>query len=691
MTFNLRKSLAVLMIIAMVMSTGLSAYGMDWPTYQGNDIHNGILTDGAEISGSPSVTRVDLPKNGSGSIGSTWAERQPFAGVDTVPVMETRNGNTYAYVLYDGYKAAYGKGGGRLAKIDCTASTPQVVWDKQITQCSGIQLSSPYLDTDNRCIYVGASGYNQKAYNDGLALTGGAITDGWTVSSAGTAMEDGKVTVSGNQTVTLTQTNVNLTKGDTHRSATCVKINGNNVNMTITAKLNGTIVGSESLNSCNFIDGRFYFNLMFGQQFSTAESAVNTGTNNILEFTYEISENDSNTVEIEYCQLYEQNSSITKVANIDEEPITEWSLNIPDNAVIGTPIVKSGEYLYFGTWSGHYLGTYYQYDLDNEELKTFNPGNGGFYRAGAVVEGNYVYFGGDKGYLYARPVGNDFDNTSEGSVINLSTVGGVESGNVRSTISLVDGHLYFTSQGGYLWSFTPEEGIPTLDWKAQLAGTSTSTPTVVGDNIYVGYYSGFTAGGVQKVAKTGNHEVSSVAEPGPVLSSILVYTKGGVDYLYFTTNSRTGAGYCFNGSNGAKVWQTPGETYALQGMAYSGGVLTFGNDNDSFYVIGERYVPPTPPETSIPNNTGELLWPADSSEVTLWFGQIDEQYTAVNKGMNIQGTANSNVYSVCDGVVAYKGYSSTYGNLLYVDFKYNNITMQVRYGHLSESSSWGCS
>nr|WP_315022292.1 hypothetical protein [uncultured Aminipila sp.] len=566
---KLRKPLAVLMIIAMVMSMGLTAYAADWPTYQGNDIHNGII-DAAPTSGSPNVTRIDLPKNGSG-----------WDGVDSAAVMETKNGNTYSYVLYDGYKVANDKGGGRLAKIDCTASTPQVVWEKQITQSSGFQLSSPYLDTDKRCIYVGASGFNQKAYNDELALTGGAITDGWTVSSAGTAMEDGKVTVSGNQTVTLTQANVNLTNGDTHRSATGVKINGSNVNMTITAKLNGTTIGSNTLNSSNLIDGHYYLNENFQ---SASESAVNTGSNNTLEFTYEISGNDSNTVEIEYCQLYEQNSSITKVTNIDEEPTTEWSLTVPNNAQVNTPIVKSGDYLYFGTWSGN-AGTYYQYDMDNEELKEFNPGNGGFYWAGAVVDGSYVYFGGDKGYLYARPVGNNFDNASEGSVINLSTIGGVESGNVRSTISLVDGHLYFTSQGGYLWSFTPGAGTPTLDWKAKLAGTSTSTPTVVGDNIYVGYYSGFSAGGVQKVAKTGNHEVSSVATPGPVQSSILVYTNGGVDYLYFNTNSGTGAGYCFNGSNGAKVWQTPGDTYALQGMASSGGVLTFGNDYDHFYVV----------------------------------------------------------------------------------------------------------
>ncbi len=579
MKFNLRKPMAALVTAAMVASMGMPAFATDWPTYQGNDIHNGILTDGAPISASPDVTKIVLPHNGSG-----------WDGVDSAAVMETTDdGDTYAYVLYDGYTPKEdGSGGGRLAKIDCTASTPYVVWDTTITRSSGFQLSSPYLDVEDRSIYVGASGYNQKATNDNLALEAG-VTKDWAVSASGTAMAANKVIVSGDETVTMTQSNVNLNNGKKHRSATGVKINGSGVGMTITAKLNGTVVGEKTFTSTDLIDGHYYLNKNFDDQSSAAEAAVLTGANT-LEFIYEVSGNTGNTVEIEYCSLYEQNSAITKVVDIDEDiPTTDWSLTVPNNAQINTPIVKNGDYIYFGTWSGR-AGAYYQHDLnytdDQTGLKEYNPGNGGFYWAGAVVDGSYVYFGGDSGYLYARPIGANFGNTSQGSVINLTTTGSVsDAGNVRSTISLVDGHLYFTSQGGYIWSFTPNSGAPTLDWKAQLAGTSTSTPTIVDNDIYVGYYTGFTVGGVQKIDKTGTHTVTTVATPGPVQSSILVYTTGGVNYLYFNTNSATGAGYCYNGATGTKVWQTPGDTYALQGMASSNGILTFGNDYDNFYVV----------------------------------------------------------------------------------------------------------
>lgn len=109
----------------------------------------------------PSVTSIDLSNGGSG-----------WDGIDNVPVMETVNGTTYAYVLYDGYSSY----GGQLAKINCSAATPYVVWRKQVSAAAGFQLSTPYLDTTNRAIYIGASNasvYNNVAISSPVALTAG--------------------------------------------------------------------------------------------------------------------------------------------------------------------------------------------------------------------------------------------------------------------------------------------------------------------------------------------------------------------------------------------------------------------------------------------------------------------------------------------------------------------------------------
>ena len=90
-----------------------------------------------------------------------------------------------------------------------------------------------------------------------------------------------------------------------------------------------------------------------------------------------------------------------------------------------------------------------------------------------------VYFGSDNGLLYWRSIA-DFDTT--GGVLDLTDV--LTTGNVRSTIMMdEDGLLYFTTQGGYLWCCS-YDGL-TVKWPIKL-DTSTSTPTKVGDRIYVG-------------------------------------------------------------------------------------------------------------------------------------------------------------------------------------------------------------
>jgi len=225
-------------------------------------------------------------------------------------------------------------------------------------------------------------------------------------------------------------------------------------------------------------------------------------------------------------------------------------------------------------------------------VKTFTPDSYGFYWAGAVSDGTNVYFGSDNGLLYWRSIA-DFDTT--GGVLDLTDVAS-DAGNVRSTVMMdEDGFLYFTTQGGYLWCCSYKDGL-TVEWHIKLGATSTSTPTKVGDRIYVGYYSGFNAGGVQcvtvSIGEDGSSYIPSVAPVAsgfPVQSSIVVMGDGtGTDYLYFNTNAQKGAGYCYSydgGTTGSKVWGTTGDTYALGGMAIDNGYAVFGNDYNHLYVV----------------------------------------------------------------------------------------------------------
>ena len=256
----------------------------------------------------------------------------------------------------------------------------------------------------------------------------------------------------------------------------------------------------------------------------------------------------------------------------------ELSLDGPGS----TPITKLGDCLYVGTDNGHY----YQIDPETMDYKVFSVEDP-FIGSGAVSDGTNVYFGSDNGLLYWRSIA-DFDTT--GGVLDLTDVAS-DAGNVRSTIMMdEDGLLYFTTQGGYLWCYeTSANGAPTYQWHKKLGATSTSTPTKVGDRIYVGYYSGFNAGGVQCVSADGSSVKAVVEGDGfPVQSSIVVMGDGtGTDYLYFNTNAQKGAGYCysFDGTTGSKVWGTTGDTYALGGMAIDNGYAVFGNDYNHLYVV----------------------------------------------------------------------------------------------------------
>lgn len=569
------RVLAILLTLAMLLS--VTAFAA-WDVYGGNDNHNSVVTS-APTSASPSVTSIDLSNSGRG-----------WDGIDNVPVMETvtENGEdvTYAYVLYDGYSSY----GGQMAKINCSAATPYVVWRKQVSASSGFQLSTPYLDTTNRAIYIGASNasvYNNVAISSPVALTAGTAgtvtIDGLSLLTAAnrvsvpvyvghTSVADrGTLTTEGTATIQLGGAEVNLTLSTTQdNSSTNYKIYEQE-----THDANGVVNG---------YDYYYYINHSV-----TASSTANA--------TLSISVTLNGTGSIKSVSMFANKGAVTKVSGIDSTDasgLTLTSVVAEVNGQINTPITRYGEYIYFGTWSGNNPMQYYQVKVSDSSFTTKTmDGNAGFYWAGAVKLNNYIYFGGDSGNLYYRSV-SKFDTT--GGVVALTdeanNVTASVAGNVRSTIMTDGTYLYFTSQGGYLWCYKPNtSGKPIRQWYVKLGGTSTAAPTLVKDSdgttrIYTGYYSGFSAGGVQVTTYASgvtptNDSVTTVASGFPVQCSIL-YSDG---YVYFNTNASGGAGYCYNASTKASVWSTTADTYALGGMACDNGIIVFGNDYDHLYVV----------------------------------------------------------------------------------------------------------
>lgn len=573
------RVLAILLALAMLLS--VTAFAA-WDVYGGNANHNSVVTSAPTTATTTALNSyIDLSNGGRG-----------WDGVDNVPVMETVNGTTYAYVLYDGYSSY----GGQLAKINCSAATPYVVWRKQVSAAAGFQLSTPYLDTDARAIYIGASNasvYNNVAISSPVALnagTAGTVTIGGLslltaanrvsvpVYVGHTSVADrGTLTTEGTATIQLGGgTAVNLTLSTTQASSgTTYKIYEQ-----ATYDADGEVNGYD-----------YYYYINHSVTASSTENA-----------TLSISVTLNGTGSITSVSMFANKGAVTKVTGIDSTDasgVTLTSVVSSVNGQINTPITRYGNYIYFGTWSGNNAMQYYQVKVSDSSFTTKTmTGNAGFYWAGAANIGDYIYFGGDSGYLYYQDVASFGSDVTAVALTDKAD----DAGNVRSTIMTDGTYLYFTSQGGYLWCYKPNSttGKPVFQWSAALGGTSTSAPTKVGDRIYVGVYSGFNKGGVLCI-DASTHEVSNVIAVTdknnfPVQCSIVVKGDGtGTDYLFFNTNSGSsttenanyGCGYCYSydGTTATQQWASRSDTYALGGMACDNGIIVFGNDYDHLYVV----------------------------------------------------------------------------------------------------------
>lgn len=573
------KVLAILLALAMLLS--VTAFAA-WDVYGSNANHNSVVDSAPTTATTTALNSyIDLSNGGRG-----------WDGVDNVPVMETVNGTTYAYVLYDGYSSY----GGQLAKINCSADTPYVVWHKQVSASSGFQLSTPYLDTTNRAIYIGAS--NAAVYDDAVISPPVALTAG----TAGTVTIDGLTLLTAANRVSVPVYVGHTSVADrgtltTEGTATIQLGGGTAVNLTLstTQASSGTtykIYEQATYDATGTVNGYDYY--YYINHSVTASS--------LTDATLSISVTLNGTGTIESVSMFANKGAVTKVSGIDSTDasgVTLTSVVSSVNGQINTPITRYGKYIYFGTWSGNTAMQYYQVDVSRTSFRTKTmTGTAGFYWAGAVQLGDYIYFGGDSGYLYYRD-SNNFDADTEVTLITSDVSG---AGNVRSTIMTDGTYLYFTSQGGYLLCYKPNAttGKPEYQWSAALNATSTSTPTKVGDRIYVGVYSGFNKGGVKCISASTHavKDVIAVTDKNnfPVQCSIVVKGDGtGTDYLFFNTNSGSsttenanyGCGYCYSydGTTATQQWASRSDTYALGGMACDNGIIVFGNDYDHLYVV----------------------------------------------------------------------------------------------------------
>jgi hypothetical protein len=573
--YTMKKKFSKVLVFALIFSLVCVSSLAAWPQYQGDGNHSGQITNGTPPT-SPPTSVV------STSLGN---------GISTESVLNTEDNVTYSYTLTNG---------GDLVKINVAApggGSGSGEWIVNFPNSSGYQLGSPALIATGTYagVYVSVTDYFELLTDpqfDDPSL-GVWVTSGGAVINTGSAsIPDGgsiaqKFIYGG---ITTAQASELISQASSSTS------NPAKVTYTITDG-GGSIIATYTIATDPSTDPAY-----LAEFFSTAM---------VPGQGYMITVNASGgDVDVDHVSFSYQTSGIEKVS-FDGLTITNIAVS-PNGGQANTPLTIYDNYLYYGTISGP--TNYFQVDLTapvGTNVLSYSSGNREYW-AGAVEvtidKTNYVVFGSDGGYLHLSEVGANFANA--GTQIDLSQVvsGITNPGNVRSTVSLSgnDSNIYFTSQGGYLWRAdvsTLLSASPTFAAIALPAGVSSTSTPAISENgyIYAGYYEGFSSGGV--VAATDTDFANPVAPSSvldniytvdPVQSSPIVWsTEDDEDYIYFTTNSSNGKGYCYYWVVGDDTtineeWAaggTSGNPYAVQGFSADGGYLVYGDDGNNLYIV----------------------------------------------------------------------------------------------------------
>lgn len=274
-----------------------------------------------------------------------------------------------------------------------------------------------------------------------------------------------------------------------------------------------------------------------------------------------------------------------------------WSNTNLGNQQTNTPVLYDDGLVYFGTVNMASVnesdkGTYYAVYADNGSVcwSRNSTTGAGYYWAGAAVIGDYLVYGDDGGNVTSvdKKTGALVDDIDIADV--WSGTSGL--GKIRSSCCYDDATdtVYFTSSGGYCLAIGFNENSGTFnrndtDISADL-GTSTSTPAVYGNRLYVG-----SSGGLYCLNKADlddtiwSHNPGGAVQASPAVSTFYDNGTSKEVYVYYTTNCANGKLYCmkdYSGNNAADLQfsydPSPNQQYILQGAAVSGGWVFFGND-----------------------------------------------------------------------------------------------------------------
>lgn len=335
-----------------------------------------------------------------------------------------------------------------------------------------------------------------------------------------------------------------------------------------------------------------------------------------------------------------------KIQAFDAETLDSlWLYTDPLGDQALTPITYKDGYIYTGFWvsevgDANYvcLSTADEDTAKSDEVKEATwtyQSKGGFYWAGAYIQGDKIYFGTDDGQSGAD---NDARllclNRQNGEEIDSLTL--VEAGDQRSSIAFADGKLYFTTKNGYIFA------VPLADDGTFAAANvvsrqyeylqSTSTPVVYNGRVYFGI-GVMGAPDCKLVVADANTLEQIYAAPmvGYPQNSVLLSTayeaSTGKVYIYSTYNSKPGGITVLEDSAGQTepvvselfTPESSRQQYCIASLvAASDGTMYYRNDTGYLFAVGNKNGSRTPEskvKISIDGKTMTVKMP-DGTEIT---------------------------------------------------------------------------
>ncbi len=592
---NHKRLLTLVLALVLVFALSLGAFAA-WNQFQGSNDNNGVISVAPPTS-TPTVTEIDLPRNGS--------PLEVYSGVDA----ETVINNGVAYTLYNGGIKNNNVGGARLHAA--TVSTGAQVWDIQLDNDADneSQLSTPYLDTVNGKLYTTVT-IRTPIFDINSVATWTAsgdasidTTTGVATFGAGTGVISTSIDIDDDVNYLYLPSNLYSTGTSPSGSYTIRLMSGGTLYRTLSSGAVTTYGTYDNYNDIQIAHGTYTLEI----------EVINNTSDDVKMSQIVINRYDWRL----YCVSNLSANSPTVTMLLGSSSLAPTQINTNYEGQITTPLYYDDGKLYFGVYGGTH--SYYQYDLSTSTLVTFTPsvtpGSVGedFYWAGAVKVNDgtqdYIVFGSDSGKVYVRSKTAFGTNGTETDLSTITPHGqpAVVPGEIRSSMVLYNGKVYFTSKGdgnnGWLWyidtAAITHPGSPTVQVKKVMASkTSVSTP-VISDNgiLYIGTsdydpFSYTSTGRIEAFAADLTSVNQYVYVGDPVQSSPIVYSSGNWDYVYFTTNAYAGAGYCYRLNRNTYASQsrwtaggTSNNCFSVQGFSSEDGYLIYGDDDGRLYIM----------------------------------------------------------------------------------------------------------